>query len=75
VKDEGIGIPEKDQARLFETFHRAANVTNISGTGLGLYITRLAVELHDGRITFSSKEGIGTVFTIYIPRSQPVEKK
>jgi signal transduction histidine kinase len=67
VRDTGIGIPEKDQKRLFETFHRASNVSNISGTGLGLYITKMAVELHDGVISFESQPDIGTTFTIIIP--------
>jgi signal transduction histidine kinase len=67
VKDSGIGIPEQDQARLFETFQRASNVSTISGTGLGLYITRMVVELHSGSISFKSAEGSGTTFTVILP--------
>jgi signal transduction histidine kinase len=67
VRDTGIGIPEKDQQRLFESFHRASNVSNIAGTGLGLYITKMAVELHDGIISFESQPNVGTTFTIIIP--------
>jgi PAS domain S-box-containing protein len=70
VVDEGIGIPEKDQERLFETFHRATNVGAISGTGLGLVITKRAVELHGGTITFESIVGVGTTFTVAIPIAQ-----
>ena len=66
VRDSGIGIPEADQARLFEPFHRARNVNNIPGTGLGLPITKQAVELHGGEITFETGEG-GTTFIIYLP--------
>jgi two-component system sensor kinase FixL len=66
VRDSGIGIPEEDQPRLFEPFHRARNVNNIPGTGLGLPITKQAVELHGGEIGFTTGED-GTTFSIYLP--------
>jgi signal transduction histidine kinase len=67
VKDEGIGIPEADLKHLFEAFHRAANVGTIAGTGLGLTITKEAVELHGGTITVDSRVGHGTAFIVRIP--------
>jgi signal transduction histidine kinase len=67
VQDEGMGIPETDQKRLFDAFYRAGNVGNISGTGLGLPIVKRAVEAHKGTITVESKVGMGTTFTIGIP--------
>jgi PAS domain S-box-containing protein len=67
VTDSGIGIPEEDQKHLFEPFHRAANVGEVSGTGLGLTITQQAVELHGGTISCNSTIGVGTTFTISIP--------
>jgi signal transduction histidine kinase len=67
VKDRGIGIPENDAKRLFEAFHRAENVGNISGTGLGLPIVKRAVEAHRGTIGVESRLGEGTTFTIRIP--------
>ena len=70
ICDQGIGIPEKDQAHLFEPFHRAKNVRDISGTGLGLAITKKAVEVHNGDISFESKHNEGTCFTIRIPQTQ-----
>jgi len=69
VSDEGIGIPEADLPHLFEPFHRATNVGTISGTGLGLVITKEAVDLHRGTIFVESQLGIGTSFTILIPIS------
>jgi signal transduction histidine kinase len=69
VEDEGIGIPEADLKYLFEPFHRAANVGAISGTGLGMVITKEAVELHGGRIAVESQVGTGTSFTVVIPLS------
>jgi PAS domain S-box-containing protein len=68
VRDEGIGIPEKDQDHLFEAFHRAANVGTISGTGLGLVIIKRQVELYGGAITFKSQVGVGTTFIVTLPR-------
>jgi PAS domain S-box-containing protein len=67
VLDHGIGIPPEDQPRLFETFHRARNVGNISGTGLGLAIVKKSLELHGGSIRFESAPGKGTRFEVTIP--------
>jgi PAS domain S-box-containing protein len=67
VTDEGIGIPEDDQKRLFDAFHRAGNVGTIEGTGLGLPIVKQVVELHGGTVSFSSALNKGTTFTIKLP--------
>jgi PAS domain S-box-containing protein len=67
VSDRGIGIPTDDQAKLFDGFHRAMNVGNISGTGLGLVIAKRAAEAHQGSISFISTEGEGTTFTVELP--------
>ena len=67
VKDFGIGIPEKDLGNLFQTFYRASNVGNISGTGVGLMIVEHAIHTHNGRIELESKEGEGTTIKIYLP--------
>jgi PAS domain S-box-containing protein len=66
VIDQGIGIPEKDHPHLFEAFHRCSNVTDQSGTGLGLVIVKRCVELHGGTISFQSTPGQGTTFTVTI---------
>lgn len=70
VQDEGIGIPPADQAQLFNSFHRASNVGTISGTGLGLAIVKKSVELHGGQITVRSEVGVGTTFTVTLPRNK-----
>jgi len=67
IQDEGIGIPFADQSKLFESFYRASNVNNLPGTGLGLAIVKKCVELHQGEITFTSQEGVGSTFTVAIP--------
>lgn len=75
VRDKGIGIPDADLKHLFEAFHRAANVGAISGTGLGLVITKEAVELHGGSITVDSQVDMGTTFTVRIPVSRTGENE
>jgi len=67
VQDEGIGIPEADQAQLFKPLERASNVGTISGTGLGLAIAKKLVDLHGGQIAVDSTVGIGTTFTVTLP--------
>jgi signal transduction histidine kinase len=67
IQDQGIGIPEEDQERLFEPFHRASNVDTIPGTGLGLAIVKRCVEAHGGEISVQSEEGVGTTFTVTLP--------
>jgi PAS domain S-box-containing protein len=69
VSDHGIGIPQADQALLFQTFHRASNVGAIAGTGLGLSIVKEAVICHQGHIEVQSTEGKGSQFTVMLPAS------
>ncbi|HIK14676.1 MAG TPA: hybrid sensor histidine kinase/response regulator [Leptolyngbyaceae cyanobacterium M33_DOE_097] len=64
IRDEGIGIPEADQPRLFDSFFRASNVKSIQGTGLGLAIVKRCVEANRGEIQVSSQVGLGTTITV-----------
>jgi PAS domain S-box-containing protein len=66
VTDRGIGIPPEDHARLFESFHRARNVGNVEGTGLGLTIVKQCAQLHGGRVEFESTPGKGSTFTVHV---------
>ncbi|MGP8217043.1 MAG: ATP-binding protein [Bacteroidia bacterium] len=72
VKDHGIGIPEDAQKKLFSEFFRAENVRNIEGTGLGLSIVKKYVEFLDGNISFISKPGEGTSFTVEFPQKKAI---
>ena len=69
VSDQGIGIPEAAQANLFQQFYRATNVEvqQIQGMGIGLYVVKEIVALHDGEITVVSREGEGSTFTVSLP--------
>ena len=68
VKDTGAGIPEDKQAGLFEPFDRlGAEATEVEGTGVGLTITKSLVEMMGGSISFESKVGEGSCFTVEMP--------
>ncbi|HLC42019.1 MAG TPA: ATP-binding protein [Methylomirabilota bacterium] len=72
VSDSGVGLSPEEQAKLFTKFFRAHDRSPQSarGTGLGLVITRLLVELHGGQITVSSAPGKGSTFTFTLPKSE-----
>ena len=67
VRDHGIGIPQKDMGVIFDRYIRGSNVSDISGTGIGLYVARMIVELHEGIILVESIENSGSLFTVRLP--------
>jgi len=69
IKDQGIGIPLKDQKSIFERYFRAENVVNTQGTGIGLNIVKNHLENIGGAINFESEEHKGTTFTITFPNT------
>jgi two-component system OmpR family sensor kinase len=71
IADHGIGIPPVDLGRLFERYHRGSNVSGIVGTGVGLYLVKMAVDMHGGSVAVESQEGEGSRFTIRLP-AKPV---
>lgn len=67
VIDNGIGIPKEDQAHLFSSFFRGANVTNVQGTGLGLHIVKRYIDLLGGHVHLQSELNKGTTVIFQIP--------
>lgn len=67
VVDQGIGISQDNQKKIFERFERAANLINYGGLGLGLYISRNILKAHGGDIVVKSDEGLGSTFTAWLP--------
>ncbi|MCZ2128330.1 MAG: GAF domain-containing sensor histidine kinase [Anaerolineales bacterium] len=69
VKDNGIGIPRKDLARIFDRFYQVEGhlTRKHGGMGLGLSVAKLMVEMHGGRIWADSEEGKGSVFSFILP--------
>jgi signal transduction histidine kinase len=76
VADEGIGIPSDQLESVFDRFHRvdATDTRRVRGTGLGLYIVRQLVELHDGVIRAEARPGGGSVFRLELPALRPPER-
>lgn len=70
IKDEGMGIPEKDQKHIFERYFRAENALLNQGTGIGLNIVKVHLENLGGKIYFTSKENEGTTFFVELPYNQ-----
>jgi len=69
VRDSGIGIPSRDQARIFERFYRVdrARSRDTGGTGLGLSIVKHVAANHGGTVSVDSQLGRGSTFTVRLP--------
>lgn len=73
IADNGIGIPPEDIDKIFDRLYRSENAKTFfeNGSGLGLYIVRMVIDKHNGKISVKSEVGKGTTFTIRIPNRQP----
>lgn len=69
IKDTGIGIPKEDQKKLFKFLFRGKNATNqlITGSGVGMLLTYRLIKNHEGKISFTSTENVGTTFQLSFP--------
>jgi signal transduction histidine kinase len=71
ISDRGVGIPDDERDRLFAPFFRTSRTREISGTGLGLHISRRIAEQHHGRLSLESSSSDGTAFVLTLPLAQP----
>ena len=67
VRDQGPGISEDGQARIFDVFHREEDTSHLPGLGLGLFITKQIAESHGGTIGVESEPGDGATFVLQVP--------
>lgn len=67
VADHGLGIPENELGRLFSRYFRASNASGIIGTGIGLYLVKMIIGLHNGNVFVDGSEGKGACFTVVLP--------
>ncbi len=74
IKDQGIGIPEKDQKHIFKRYFRAENALINQGTGIGLNIIKDHIENLRGKVYFKSKEKMGSTFTVELPIGEILNK-
>jgi PAS domain S-box-containing protein len=70
VIDRGIGIPENMREQIFRPFERGVDSRHYGGLGLGLYIVRMIAEGHGGEVQVQSQEGVGSTFTVTLPRTR-----
>lgn len=71
VRDRGIGILERDREHLFERYFRGANAVGVAGSGVGLHLVAMVLELHGGTIEVESSEGAGSTFVVHLPAPAP----
>ena len=75
VQDTGRGIPEEEQKKLFQPYHRqVGDLERLSGLGLGLSLCKMLVEMHGGKIWTKSKVGEGSVFAFTVPLAKPEQE-
>lgn len=74
VSDNGIGIKEEEQGKIFTRFYRSGNVRMEQGTGAGLYIAREVMEAQNGYIKVKSKEGKGSTFSLFFLKRELSQK-
>jgi signal transduction histidine kinase len=76
VQDTGLGIPDESVPHLFEKFYRVREHENrAAGTGLGLSICKQIIYGHGGRMEVKSKIGVGTVFSLFLPRNSKTQPR
>ena len=73
VSDNGVGISPQDQKNVWERFFRVDGAGDHEGMGLGLALTKWIVQAHNGTIDLTSQQGVGSTFTITLPKENEKE--
>jgi two-component system, OmpR family, sensor kinase len=74
VRDHGIGIPDRDRVHLFERYFRGTNAAGVTGSGVGLHLVAMVLELHGGTIEVESRAGEGSTFIVHLPAGVPAAR-
>ena len=70
VTDTGPGIPESEQARIFQRFYRSPSASEAEGVGIGLYLARQIAAGQGGYLKVNSRPGEGSTFSLFLPRAE-----
>ena len=73
VSDQGVGISQEDQTKLFNEFQRVGDRSVAPGTGLGLWLTAALIKAHGGRIWVESELGVGSTFFVALPTDETAQ--
>ncbi len=72
IEDRGVGVPEEERELVFERFYRGSNTASVPGSGIGLYVVKTLIDLHEGSVTVRRREGGGSRFEVRLPSTQRV---
>ena len=70
VRDSGPGVPEEEQAKIFQRFYRAPAAHGVEGVGIGLYLVRQIAQGQGGYVKVDSQVGEGSAFSLFLPRGE-----
>ena len=72
IQDRGAGVPEHERQRVFERCYRGSNTVGVPGSGVGLYVVKTLVDLHEGSVAVRGREGGGSSFEVRLPSAGQV---
>jgi two-component system, OmpR family, sensor kinase len=67
IKDRGVGVPEQERQLVFERGYRGSNTAGVPGSGVGLYVVKTLIDLHEGSVAVHGREGGGSSFEVRLP--------
>jgi K+-sensing histidine kinase KdpD len=70
VRDQGLGIPDKEKKHIFQKFYRSSITQGYKGTGLGLFLTDYFVKVHNGTIEIKDNTPEGSIFEVSLPTTK-----